>query len=251
MEAWIYAIGFFVMMLLHELAIEGVMTNYPSLPSTVSVWVSLAQFCGCVAVPAVISVAGVGNAMAPTEAVLPTARKVSVASPIPKTINVWLQYIGLAALVFCATAVSNHALHWVQYPVKVVFKSSKLVPTMIVATVLGNTKKYSFREYVAALLICGGVAGFASGGGKDADKDLNHSQVLIGVGLLLISVIADAFVPNIQQRFLQGPAAVTVDELMMRTNVIGCQNKNSVFVTFFHHLTKCLLSRCSETLKLI
>ena len=38
----------------------------------------------------------------------------------------------------------------------------------------------------------------------------------------MISVVADAFVPNIQQRFLQGPGAVTVEELMMKTNVIGC-----------------------------
>ena len=83
-------------------------------------------------------------------------------------------------------------------------------------------KKFSPKEYGAALLICAGVAGFAFGGSKGGGKDLHSGQVMIGVGLLLISVAADAFVPNIQQRFLQGPGGVTVEELMMRTNVIGC-----------------------------
>ena len=47
---WAYAAGFFGFMLLHEWAIEGAMVSYPSLPASVSVWLSLAQFSGCVAV---------------------------------------------------------------------------------------------------------------------------------------------------------------------------------------------------------
>jgi len=153
-----------------------------------------------------------------------TASAIKKSSTGELSLRMWAQYAGLASLVFASTAVSNHALHWVQYPVKVVFKSSKLVPTMLVGTFMGNSKRYAAKEYFAALMICAGVAGFAWGGGKEGgSKDpAMAGQVLVGVWLLIISVIADSFVPNIQQRFLQGPHAITVEELMMRTNIIGC-----------------------------
>ena len=153
-SAWIaYGVGFFSFMLVHELTIEAVF-NIPELPHSMSIWISLAQFGGCVVVPAVISaIPGAVEKVAPSEKLLPSVNSLRE----PKTTAVlWIQYVGLAGLVFCATAIANHAVNFVQYPVKVVFKSSKLVPTMIVGTVMGNTKRYSSQEYVAALMICAG-----------------------------------------------------------------------------------------------
>ena len=69
----------------------------------------------------------------------------------------WLPFLGLSFLVFMSTALSNHAVHYVQYPVKVVFKSSKLLPTMLVSTCIGNSKAFGVADYAAALLLCVGT----------------------------------------------------------------------------------------------
>lgn len=46
------------------------------------------------------------------------------------------------------------------------------------------------------------TAGFAYGGGKGGKEGVSVMATLFGCGLLLISVLADAFLPNLQQKVM-------------------------------------------------
>merc|ERR1719265_2573604 len=100
----------------------------------------------------------------------------------------WLPYMGLVACVFGGTGLPNIAAGWVQYPVKVLFKSSKLIPTMLVSVLMANSKSFAWVEYIAAGLMCIGTAGFSF---KPGQSDAPSSYVTLGIILLCMSTICD------------------------------------------------------------
>lgn len=79
-----------------------------------------------------------------------------------------------------------------------VFRSCKLVPTMIIATVV-NARVFKSYEYLCALSICAGLVLFAM-----ADYTLDPLQYN-PFGLLLVSgsVVADAILPNAQEHLFK------------------------------------------------
>lgn len=126
-------------------------------------------------------------------------------------------YMVLAFLVFCGSALPNYSVGLVQYPVKVVFKSSKLIPVMIVSVCLRNSRAYSRKEFLAAVLLCGGTAGFAIGAGRAGEP---ARMVYLGMGLLIVAVFADALLANFQQRMMQD-SQVNPNSMMARVNFLG------------------------------
>jgi len=89
---------------------------------------------------------------------------------------------------------------YVSYPTKVVFKSAKLIPTMIVYTLLNKGDKYGILDYIAAMFICLGAAGYSYSGKGSSTSETDDS--MFGIALLTISVVCDALVPNLQQRLM-------------------------------------------------
>lgn len=106
------------------------------------------------------------------------------------------------------------------------FKSAKLIPTMLVGVILDaraarlgevvkNRKKYGMYEYASAFLLSVGAAGFCMNA-NESDTDSDETNVidkssstligshLIGLGLLTTSVFCDAIVPNIQEKLMHG-----------------------------------------------
>ena len=81
-------------------------------------------------------------------------------------LRTWAPYLCLSLMQFAAQTAANHSVHFVDFTVKVVFKASKLLPTMLVSTLMGNARSFTPVEYLAALLLCGGTAMFSHGGGK-------------------------------------------------------------------------------------
>eukprot|EP00934_Nitzschia_sp_Nitz4_P001417 Nitzschia sp. Nitz4//scaffold178_size73299//42734//43576//NITZ4_005708-RA/size73299-processed-gene-0.27-mRNA-1//1//CDS//3329539149//1417//frame0 len=96
------------------------------------------------------------------------------------------------------------SVQYVSFVTKVVFKSAKLIPTMVVAAFLQRGSRYGVLDYVAATLLCAGAAGYALGQGEM----VSQQNSITGITLLLVSVFCDAFTPNIQQRLMAPP---TVD----------------------------------------
>lgn len=105
----------------------------------------------------------------------------------------------LTACLFASSSLSNLSLSYINFPTKVVFRSCKLVPTMIIATIV-NQRIFKSYEYLCALCICAGLVLFAL-----ADYTLDPLQ-FEPLGLMLVtgSVVADAILPNAQEHLFKG-----------------------------------------------
>lgn len=185
------ALGFFGCMVIMELALEAANKEFPDLEA-LPYAVTLFQFGFCFFLPLVLS------------------RGASL-STFPKSVSESLPYLSLSLVVFGSTCLASMSVRYVSYPTKVVLKSAKLIPTMMVATILqrGNHNKYGMMDYVAALLLSLGAAGYSWGSGSDAPRG-NDGASWFGITLLVISVCCDAFTPNIQQRLMAAPTSVGV-----------------------------------------
>ena len=206
LEAAVHVVTFFLAMVVHELALEAASKAFPGLDALASA-VTLFQFGFCFGMPIFLS------------------RGASLAT-FPKDLSGCLPYIKLSLLVVGATALSTRSIVYVSYPTKVVFKSAKLIPTMIVSTLLnppgkgggggvgggggGGGAGYGAMDYLAAALLSGGAAGYAYGGGGSGGSGGSGtgggSHEYFGVALLLVSMACDALVPNLQQKLMAPPA---------------------------------------------
>ena len=72
----------------------------------------------------------------------------------------WSAYVGLCLCLLVSSATSNIALAYINYPTKVVFRSCKLVPTMLIASGY-NHKKVQWFEFMFGGLISLGMILFA------------------------------------------------------------------------------------------
>lgn len=110
-----------------------------------------------------------------------------------------LHVVALSAMLSISAGAANTALLYVQQPVKVLFKSSKLLPTMVVRVLIGNTSSYTPTDYGFAAMLCAGLAVFSLGDSKESGVRFE----MVGVALLLTSVCCDSIVPNLQERLLR------------------------------------------------
>lgn len=147
----------------------------------------------------------------------------------------WSTYMMLCFCLLISSATSNIALAYINYPTKVVFRSCKLIPTMIIA-VLYNKKKVHWFEFAFGTLISVGMIFFAVADFQVYPKFnfigeyiyfmlmftsyLCNIYLICNLGIILvsISVIADAFLPNFQERvFDHGSSRI---EVTFFTNII-------------------------------
>jgi len=87
-----------------------------------------------------------------------------------------------------------------------VFRSCKLIPTMIIATIV-NSKKFRSYEYLCAFCICAGLVLYSM-----AEYSLDPLQ-FNSLGLVLVSgsVVADSILPNAQEHlFKEGSSRLEV-----------------------------------------
>jgi solute carrier family 35 (adenosine 3'-phospho 5'-phosphosulfate transporter), member B3 len=203
---YVYMVIFVGAMIGHEVALEAASDSFSHLNALASA-ATCFQFGFCVLFPLVLSRGkGLEN--------------------FPSTRADILPYIRLSLLVFGATGLSTQAVRYVTYPTKVVFKSAKLIPTMAVAT-LWQGQRYTNLEYLAALLLCSGAAGYSYGSGNNhnkegdggGDDDDAESWAAWGICLLVASIICDAIVPNYQKLLLNQGLPVT--QLMINVNAVG------------------------------
>lgn len=140
-----------------------------------------------------------------------------------------MAYFKLCLCLLISSATSNIALAYINYPTKVVFRSCKLIPTMLIA-VLYNGKKVHWFEFMFGTFISTGMVFFAAadfhvypkfdfiGTPPTAQVAIISDLVLtvlsfrsVGIVLVCISVVADAFLPNFQERvFSEGSSRIEV-----------------------------------------
>ena len=150
-----------------------------------------------------------------------------------------LSQVGI--LLALSHGLGNTSLNYSPYPLKVAFKSCKLVPTMILSACCVTGKKgyhhYTVRQYIAALIMGLGLAILsAADNGTMTDElhtgnDAHHAVVpagsslvglYIGPILLGISVIFDSIIPNLQEQLLQGNKRVQPSLMILVSNAIMC-----------------------------
>jgi adenosine 3'-phospho 5'-phosphosulfate transporter B3 len=118
----------------------------------------------------------------------------------------------LTGCLLASSALSNLSLNFINFPTKVVFRSCKLIPTMIIASIW-HAKIFSSVEYICAFAICVGLVLFAA-----ADWELAPSFHPIGLLFVTLSVCADAVLPNAQERLFQAGSSRL--EVTVYTNIL-------------------------------
>lgn len=128
-----------------------------------------------------------------------------------------LTLLRISLLVLASLVSGNVALRWVSYPVKVVVKSCKLLPTMALGSLLLR-KRYRRSDQLAAVLLCAGLVGFtfADRGSKSSTGGAGSSP--IGVGVLLFAVSCDAVQVLLSERMLRASPHLTPSHVMLYTN---------------------------------
>ena len=104
-------------------------------------------------------------------------------------------YLGISMSLAVSIGCGFASLAYLNYPTKVLFKSGKIIPTMLLGKVFGRT--YSVLEYVAAVLLCGGLAAFTLG-----QASVSPSFHVVGVALISVSAMSEAAVGNLQEHVL-------------------------------------------------
>lgn len=101
--------------------------------------------------------------------------------------------VGLALSHASMQALSNMAMHYLNYPAKVLFKSCRVIPTMLFGVIVFG-KTYSRIEWIAmSLLVCGLI--------MFMQADMHTSPDMNPFGMLLIgcSLLLDAGILNVQE----------------------------------------------------
>ena len=126
-----------------------------------------------------------------------------------------MQLFTISMCVLASLVSGNIALRWVSYPVKVVAKSCKLLPTMLLGSALLG-RRYSAYDHIAAVLLCIGLVGFtlADAGSKSSGKGSSP----IGIALLVFAVSCDAVQILLSERMLRSNPHMTPMHVNLYTN---------------------------------
>jgi adenosine 3'-phospho 5'-phosphosulfate transporter B3 len=130
----------------------------------------------------------------------------------------WKNYWILSTMTFGGMFFTNFALKFLNYATRIVFKSAKVVPVMLFATIV-NKKVFSPLEYFSAATLCAGVALFTLGDAAGGALNFNP----IGVVLITLALCVDALTSNFEERvFFRVPKPASQAEVLGYASLLGC-----------------------------
>jgi len=135
------------------------------------------------------------NSTAPLYSFLPCA--------LSNTLSSWSQYA---------------SLKFVSFPVQTVFKSSKIIPVMMMGKFLKGTT-YPLGQYVEALLITIGVAIFSL---SSKTSNQESSTEIVGLLFMTMYISFDSFTSQWQSKIYQQYGKNNVDQYQMMLGVNTC-----------------------------
>ena len=124
------------------------------------------------------------------------------------------QHLLIAALSTVSMSVSNIALQYVNYPTKVLFKTSKTIPVMCTGVVFFK-KKYLLAEYLSAICLIFGVVWFSYG-----NMLVAPSWSIIGYMLMTLGLAADSICQNLNEKTIT-EYRCSEREMMFYTSTLG------------------------------
>lgn len=127
-------------------------------------------------------------------------------------------YATVALLSMVAVYLTNFSLHSVPYTAKIVVKSCRVLPVMLLSVALQG-RRYTVRQYVSACAMAAGVMLFFSGDWAQLTQRSDESR---GLTLLLVALLLDAVVANLEERLLfRGGHQACRAEVMMYLSAFG------------------------------
>ncbi|KVH95463.1 UDP-galactose/UDP-glucose transporter 2-like [Cynara cardunculus var. scolymus] len=132
-------------------------------------------------------------------------------------VNPWKLYVKISAVLMGSQGLTKGSLAFLNYPAQLMFKSTKVLPIMIMgAFIPGLKRKYPLHEYVSAVLLVVGLILFTL---ADANSSPNFS--LIGVVMVCGSLIMDSFLGNLQEAIFTINPYTTQMEMLFCSTVVG------------------------------
>ncbi|XP_021748451.1 UDP-galactose/UDP-glucose transporter 4-like [Chenopodium quinoa] len=132
-------------------------------------------------------------------------------------VNPWKTYVKLSAVLMGSHGLTKGSLAFLNYPAQIMFKSTKVLPVMIMgAFIPGLRRKYPPSEYLSALLLVVGLILFTL---ADAQTSPNFS--MIGVMMISGALIMDSFLGNVQEAIFTMNPETTQMEMLFCSTVVG------------------------------
>ncbi|KAK2664676.1 hypothetical protein Ddye_003250 [Dipteronia dyeriana] len=132
-------------------------------------------------------------------------------------VNPWKTYVKLSAVLMGSHGLTKGSLAFLNYPAQIMFKSTKVLPVMIMgAFIPGLRRKYPVHEYISALLLVVGLILFTL---ADAQTSPNFS--IIGVLMISGALVMDSFLGNLQEAIFTMNPDTTQMEMLFCSTVVG------------------------------
>jgi adenosine 3'-phospho 5'-phosphosulfate transporter B3 len=129
-------------------------------------------------------------------------------------LNVPLMYLILGTLMMAGVGLGNEAMNYLNYPTKILFKSSKLLLAMVIGVFITG-KKYSRFDYLASICLVLGLITL-----YNANQSASVHFEFRGVLLIVCALASDSVAGNLQEKILQQAGAAPV-ELIFYSHAIG------------------------------
>lgn len=125
------------------------------------------------------------------------------------------EYVKLSFLTMGGMYFTNFSLHYLSYSLRVVFKSSKLVPVMLLGVVYLK-KRYTVAQYVAVGLLTAGVVVFTLG---DAKGRAFFNPV--GIAFIVAGSLSDAMAANYEEKVFFSRMGCSASEVVLYSSALG------------------------------
>ncbi|KAG6601416.1 UDP-galactose/UDP-glucose transporter 3, partial [Cucurbita argyrosperma subsp. sororia] len=133
----------------------------------------------------------------------------------------WWTYWSAGITNTIGPAMGIEALKYISYPAQVLAKSSKMIPVMLMGTLVYGIK-YTFPEYMCTFLVAGGVSTFAllKTSSKTISK-LAHPNAPLGYGLCFLNLAFDGFTNATQDSISARYPKTSAWDIMLGMNLWG------------------------------
>ncbi|XP_057508554.1 UDP-galactose/UDP-glucose transporter 3-like [Actinidia eriantha] len=131
----------------------------------------------------------------------------------------WWSYWSAGITNTIGPAMGIEALKYISYPAQVLAKSSKMIPVMLMGTIVYGIR-YTLPEYVCTFLVAGGVSIFALSKLKTISK-LAHPNAPLGYGLCFLNLAFDGFTNATQDSITARYPKTSAWDIMLGMNLWG------------------------------
>ncbi|GMH76835.1 hypothetical protein TrRE_jg11720 [Triparma retinervis] len=94
---------------------------------------------------------------------------------------------------------TNSSMRYVNYPVKTLMKSSRVIFTMLFGSIIMR-KRHRKSDYAVVVMMVSGLAFFIHA--ETMAKNDQHAFSFVGIGMLVMSLLADGAVVNLNEKIM-------------------------------------------------